>query len=109
MRFLSHHSKLYINPQCFEACPYCSVDPTLLSSMPVSSPLAEPPLLPQPQALTGDNSTTRINGRQHLQPMQFAEEVLGFEDYRQTRNIIASDGGSRGLQAHAAGVVGIGA
>ncbi|CAM9344740.1 unnamed protein product, partial [Sphacelaria rigidula] len=37
------------------------------------------------EALTGDSSTSRVNGRQYLQPMQFAEEVLGFEDYRQPR------------------------
>ncbi|CBJ27265.1 flagellar associated protein [Ectocarpus siliculosus] len=44
------------------------------------------------QALTGDNSTTRMNGRQTLHPMQFAEEVLGFEDHRQSRtNINSSD------------------
>eukprot|EP00903_Cladosiphon_okamuranus_P005352 g5347.t1 len=38
------------------------------------------------EALTGDSSTTRMNGRQTLHPMQFAEEVLGFEDHRQPRN-----------------------
>lgn len=41
-------------------------------------------LLRRVQALTGDSSTTRINGRQELHPMQFAEEVLGFEDHRQS-------------------------
>lgn len=38
------------------------------------------------QALTGDTSTTTMNGRKSLHPMQFAEEVLGFEDHRQARN-----------------------
>ena len=38
------------------------------------------------KALTGDSSTTRMNGRQTLYSMQFAEEVLGFEDHRQSRN-----------------------
>lgn len=37
------------------------------------------------QALTGDSSTTRMNGRQTLHPMQFAEEVLGFEDHQKSR------------------------
>lgn len=49
------------------------------------------------QALTGDNSTTRMNGRQTLHPMQFAEEVLGFEDHRQScTNINSSDRDSLG-------------
>lgn len=43
------------------------------------------------QALTGEKIATRINGRQTLQPMQFAEEVLGFEDHRQARNNPFSD------------------
>ena len=44
------------------------------------------------QALTGDSSTARMNGRQTLHPMQFAEEVLGFEDHRgQSRNPSSTD------------------
>ncbi|CAM9695874.1 unnamed protein product [Ectocarpus sp. 12 AP-2014] len=44
------------------------------------------------EALTGDNSTTRMNGRHTLHPMQFAEEVLGFEDHRPSRtNLNSSD------------------
>lgn len=46
------------------------------------------------QALLSDGSTTRVGGKQHLRAMQFAEEVLGFEDYRQPHNMTGSNGES---------------
>ncbi|CAM9977972.1 unnamed protein product [Scytosiphon promiscuus] len=46
------------------------------------------------EALTGDSSTTRVNGRQTLHPMQFAEEVLGFEDHRPQHNHKTNHGSS---------------
>lgn len=41
------------------------------------------------QALVEDASMVKVNGRTLLHPMQFAEDVLGFEDYSQAGSITA--------------------
>ncbi|CAM9978678.1 unnamed protein product [Discosporangium mesarthrocarpum] len=48
----------------------------------MGEPVSEEELTHCLEALTGETSTTRVNGHQSLYPLQFAEEVLGFEDYQ---------------------------
>lgn len=44
------------------------------------------------KVLVGDSSMTRINGQQHLDAMDLAGHVLGFEDYGDDHYVAAPEG-----------------